>query len=504
MQRTARAVDSLGEVRLMTQTHFGSRGRIPRALATTLAAAFAWVAGSAGAVTTALLIESNHVGARHGWSVAPAGDVNGDGFLDVVVGAPAWSGTQQAEGAALLYPGTATGLSPTPIWTVTGGQAHAHFGVSVAPAGDVNNDGYFDVIVGAPDHDVTGRDEGRAYLFLGSASGLATTPAWTADGEQDDAHFGHSVGSSASALIAAIASSNIAGGYQGVLTKSFNGDSYSDLVVGAPGHDGGQVDEGKVYVYHGSASGPSSTADWTAESDQPGAGFGRVVNAAGPTSGGVDHDLLVGAMYWDGNGLAGQGRAYLFAGGSGGLSPAPAWTRDGDAAQAFFAGSVAPAGDVNFDGYWDVLVGAWGTVDPSGTQAQGHTFLFLGSPAGPSTVPAWVNAGSQVDSQAGYSVMAAGLFNADPFFDVVLGAPLHGGAADNTGRLEVYLGSATGLQPTPILVGESTVEDALAGYAVSTAGDLSGDGAWEVLTGAPAYSNGELDEGALLVFNGVP
>ena len=93
--------------------------------------------------------EGNQGGASFGQSVATAGDVNGDGYADVIVGAPYYDNGQADEGAAFVYLGGAAGLSAAAAWTAESDQAGALFGTSVGTAGDVNGDGYADVIVGA-------------------------------------------------------------------------------------------------------------------------------------------------------------------------------------------------------------------------------------------------------------------------------------------------------------------------------------------------------------------
>jgi len=102
-----------------------------------------------------------------GTSVATAGDLNGDGYSDVVVGAP---GNASDTGKAYLYLGGASGLSASASWTAVGEAAGDRFGASVATAGDVNGDGYSDVVVGAHSHSSY---TGKAYLYLGGASGLS-------------------------------------------------------------------------------------------------------------------------------------------------------------------------------------------------------------------------------------------------------------------------------------------------------------------------------------------
>src|SRR6185436_18950919 len=118
-----------------------------------------------------------------------AGDVNGDGYADVIVGASLYDNGQTDEGKAFVYLGSAAGLASTPAWSAESDQAFAHFGVSVGTAGDVNGDGYADVIVGADMYDNGQTNEGRAYVYLGSASGLSLTAAWTAESDQASANL---------------------------------------------------------------------------------------------------------------------------------------------------------------------------------------------------------------------------------------------------------------------------------------------------------------------------
>src|SRR5437899_2750699 len=129
---------------------------------------------------------------RFGASVAGAGDVNGDGFADVLVGAYQYDNGEFDEGTAFLYYGSSTGPSPLPAWSFEPNQTGAWFGYSVASAGDVNGDGYADIIVGAPLYDDLVVDNGRAYVFLGSSTGLGSQTAWTAEIGQANARFGSS------------------------------------------------------------------------------------------------------------------------------------------------------------------------------------------------------------------------------------------------------------------------------------------------------------------------
>ena len=119
-----------------------------------------------------------------GSSVAAAGDVNGDGYADVIVGAPFFDAGETDEGAAFVFLGSATGIADGDATTAAarlgGGQAGAFLGWSLSGAGDVNGDGYADVVVGAPFFDAGETDEGAAFVFLGSATGIADGSAATA------------------------------------------------------------------------------------------------------------------------------------------------------------------------------------------------------------------------------------------------------------------------------------------------------------------------------------
>src|SRR6185503_1512288 len=129
-----------------------------------------------------------------GESLAPAGDINGDGYQDVIIGEDGFSNGQFREGRALLHLGSASGLSPSPAWTAEGGQPLANFGFSVASAGDVNGDGLGDLIVGAPSaHDGLIAGAGSASVFLGSPGGLPVVADWTAHGVQSLEGFGTQV-----------------------------------------------------------------------------------------------------------------------------------------------------------------------------------------------------------------------------------------------------------------------------------------------------------------------
>ncbi|MCX5801506.1 MAG: FG-GAP-like repeat-containing protein [Candidatus Eisenbacteria bacterium] len=348
--------------------------------------------------------------AYFGFSVGTAGDVNGDGYSDVIVGAPNYANGQTNEGRAYVYHGSAGGLAATAAWTAESDQASADFGHSVGTAGDVNGDGYSDVIVGAYEYSNGQTREGRAYVYYGSAGGLAATAAWTAESDQANACFGYSVGTAG----------------------DVNGDGYSDVIVGAPYYAAGQPNYGRAFVYLGSAGGLAVSAGWTAVS---GGSFGYSVGTAGDVNGDGYSDVIVGAYEYS-NGQAYEGCAFVYLGSAGGLAVSAGWTAESDQAGAYFGRSVGTAGDVNGDGYSDVIVGAYAYE-----YSNGQAYVYHGSAGGLAATAGWIAQSDQASADFGRSVGTAGDVNGDGYSDVIVGAPSHSNGQTGEGRAYVYYGN---------------------------------------------------------------
>jgi hypothetical protein len=307
------------------------------------------IVGTSSLSTATAILDGESPGDWAGWSVACAGDVNGDGFDDLLVGAYRDDTASTDAGAAYLILGPIVGTASlsTADAKLVGVAHHDYAGFAVAGAGDVNGDGFDDLLIGAESADGGGSSSGEAYLVYGPVSGIVSLAM--ADATFVGAAIGDRLGSAV-------------GGVGDV-----SGDGVDDLALGAWAHAGAGADAGAAYVVFGGllAAAPSGTISVTAADVEilgaaAGDELGTWVARGGDPDGDGFGDLLVGAPGSDA-GEPGGGAAYLFDGPLVGPSRAPS-----SALATYLGGfpgdeagtAVVGGGDVDGDGIDDVLIGA--------------------------------------------------------------------------------------------------------------------------------------------------
>ena len=309
--------------------------------------------------------------ARYGQSIS-SGDFNGDGYADLLIGAPQHKIVDPIDvtkeltvGAAYVHYGSASGLlaGAAADWTYIGAQPGEILGSSVAGVGDINDDGYDDLLIGAPGYNNGDlADAGRLYLFLGSASGLGATPAWTYTGIQANSRLGARVSAAG----------------------DVNHDGHADVLASVRKMSGEYTFNGQALAFYGSVSGLGAAPSWSFTIEQENTCFGCALASAGDVNGDQIDDILIGDwtynFLYDSDGQNSiEGAAFVFLGKSGGLSGNIAWLAYGKKAEASFGYAVASAGDVNGDGFSDVLIG--GPDYKTDRDPVGRADLYLGSAA---------------------------------------------------------------------------------------------------------------------------
>jgi hypothetical protein len=389
---------------------------------------------------------------RLGWSVAPAGDHDGDGTPDVLVGVPGYDGAAGSDSGRVSIQRTLTSKAHVSIYNPTGN--FNQFGLESACAGDVDSDGFADIISGTPTDSTAFFSAGRVDVFSGHDGHIL----FTFLGDQSNDRLGWSVASAGDA----------------------DADGYADVVAGAPLPPSGS---GPAYVRLWSGRTGALLHEFSGVSvgDQ----FGLAVAGVGD----IDHDghddVAISATQDDTAG-SNFGAVRIYSG----RTYALLRFIPGTQTAAEFGYSVAGAGDIDVDGTPDVIVGtrlhatANGTSSGSASVFSGATGSLLHFFPGPSSF-----------DNAGWSVDGAGDADGDGRLDLVVGIPFADGTAPNSGIVRVY----SGLDGHVI----STIASAGGiGQAVSGIDDVDGDGLPDVVVGVPNASDDESGGGAVRIHSG--
>jgi len=406
--------------------------------------------GVAGAVAAPLVLVSpvEEEGGWFGYSVSAVPDANGDGWVDVAVGAIQEDPGASPESAGRVH--LFSGSDGTWLRTLVSPNQEigGSFGVSVSGVPDVNGDGRGDAIVGSTDDpDPSPTNAGRAYVFSGSDGTLL----WTlvSPNEEFKGFFGESV--------------------SGI--PDVNGDDRGDVVVGAKQEDPDTSpdDAGRAYIFSGS----DGTLLWTLVSpNQETMGwFGASVSGMPDANGDGRGDVLVGAKQEDpGTSPDNAGRAYIFSGSDGTLLAT--LCSPNEESTGSFGNSLAGIPDANGDGRGDAVVGAM-FEDPGGSPgAAGRAYVFSGSDG--TLIATLVSPNEELSGFFGCAVSGANDVNADGRGDVVVGAYGEdpGGSPETAGRAYVFSGS----DGTAISTLVSPNEDLSGFFGYSVSGPLAANG----------------------------
>lgn len=458
--------------------------------------------------------DTNYEGS--GYSVASAGDINGDGIDDIVIGATAAKNLNGIQtGASYIIFGKNSGY-PSSIdvnsldgntgLTIYGNSSNDRFGHSAKLAGDINGDGFDDLIIGASLVDTTTTNSGACYVLFGRSSGFPSSMEAS------------SIAGNNGFVINGIGEDDRAG-YSVSTIGDINGDGIDDILMGVRLANPNGNSSGAAYVLFGNNS-LNGFPDSMSFSDLDGSNgfaltsgdtsrtrFGVAVNFAGDINGDGIDDMIIGA---GATGPNHSGSAYVVFGSSIAFPPLMNLTNlngsngfvfNGVAANNRAGYSVSGAGDINGDGIDDIVVGAFG-AGANGNYSGSSYVVFGNSTSFPASIEA-VNLdgnngfsinGINAEDRLGRSVSRAGDFNNDGFDDVIIGAiGVDANNKDKSGAAYLLFGKQGGFG-SAINASEITGSKGLtmngvaagdeAGISVNFAGDLNNDGKDDVIIGA--------------------
>ncbi len=349
-----------------------------------------------------LQFDSALLGDYNAKSVAFVDDVNGDGFDDAMVGSPKFNNGSVDVGRAYLYYGGPAGFDfASPNATFTGTGIARFVGYSVASAGDVNADGYADILIGAIQ---TNSYAGEAYLIYGNGSANLISGQYLLSTDANATFVG------------------TAGSYTGNCVApagDVNGDGYSDFIIGSARYNSNR---GRVYVFYGNDSanlikgtynlGTAGVANATFTGVGSTDLFGYSVDGIGDTNNDTFDDIIIGAI----DGSSYSGSAYIYKGSASGLELSAAVTFVGSSSH--LGNSVSGAGDVNGDGFDDFMIGEFFYSGETGRARLYYGSSSLSFPSANATFT-----GASTSNRAGTCVCGAGDLNKDGFGDILISAP---------------------------------------------------------------------------------
>ncbi|RKY20673.1 MAG: hypothetical protein DRQ55_06910 [Planctomycetota bacterium] len=395
---------------------------------------------------------------------------------------------------------------------LTGAQTADAAGQALAAAGDVNADGFDDLLIGAPRHDVSGlTDAGRAYLVYGAASLPASINLGAMAPGQGVVFNGEATGN--------LSGISVCG------PGDLNGDGIDDIAIGALGAGPlGRNLAGQVQIVFGRVDFAASETlgavpGCLLAGQASGDRLGTDVARAGDVDGDGLDDLLAGAPFADPGSKTNGGRAYLLRGSSSlpALIDSASFSAFGTVINPQFGGhyigaALAGGGDVNGDGLSDLLFGADQADTPGGNDA-GRSFLVYGSASLPSVVTlgsggVTLDGGAAGDCSGG-SVSLAGDLNGDGLADLLIGAQNADGGGNNSGCAYIVYGapglpasiSLDALSWRGVVINGEAAGDRM-GASLAHVGDVDGDGQDDLLLGARFADGGGSNSGAAYVVEG--
>ena len=375
------------------------------------------------------------------------GDLNADGFDDLVISTPTADVVSMSDnGRVSVHYGSTTGLSDLPDMIYAGASDGAHYGAGM-DLGDFNNDGIMDLAVGSPGWAPADDEEvrhGLVHVFLGNASGLSPSP-WV-----------NLTGASNESLGSAVAALHHTGSGDSLAATARN---YTFEVSET------RTDAGKVNLYTGNESGLFSSRNLTQTQD--GGLFGRSLEACDVNNDG--HDELIVGNTGDYSKPTTYSSIEYFFGSSSGYNGTADHTLASIVQGKLFGFNIACVGDLNGDGFNEHIISE-PFNSTAGAFGAGTLWLFEGT-NGPLPGEADWRYWPPANSRIGESMVAAGDINEDGYGDVYISSRM-GNAA---GRVEIFLGSATGISDDRQLLAEGNSSEHL-GFRMAAGGDINGDG----------------------------